>query len=52
MYLYSQLKEDSTRFLDDFCTLYLSWIPRQDYILFVQKVSCAVVAQPGRALDL
>jgi hypothetical protein len=25
---------------------------RQDYILFADKVTCAVVAQPGRALDL
>ena len=30
----------------------LSLIRSHDYILSRQKVSCAVVAQPGRALDL
>ena len=26
-FIYCRLREVSTRFLDDFCTLYLSWIP-------------------------
>ena len=30
----------------------ISLIRSHDYILSRQKVSCAVVAQPGRALDL
>ena len=30
----------------------ISLIRSHDYILSILKVSCAVVAQPGRALDL
>ena len=51
MYIFSQLKEDSTRFLRDFLSLCLSGF--QDKIIYnsYRRLSCAVVAQPGRALD-